>query len=221
MIVKSDSIVNLATSLCAFQNNIGKISKDSKNPFFKSKYASLSNILDAINQPLQDAGLILTQHPDEDKLTTILIDKNSGEYIQSSYSMPVAKQNDPQALGSSITYARRYAIGSILVLNIDDDDDGNMASVKVKESTKKTFPVKSNEELEASALTLKDHHKELLQKASSNLELQLRFGAAWKELGEMCKLNNKYAFSARDELKELYNKRKVELPEPKTGEATL
>jgi hypothetical protein len=47
--------------------------------------------------------------------------------MESSYVMPVAKQNDPQAMGSAMTYARRYALGSILNLNIDDDDDGEKA----------------------------------------------------------------------------------------------
>jgi len=47
--------------------------------------------------------------------------------MKSSYVMPVAKQNDPQAMGSAMTYARRYALGSILNLNIDDDDDGEKA----------------------------------------------------------------------------------------------
>jgi hypothetical protein len=42
--------------------------------------------------------------------------------------MPVSKQNDPQAVGSAITYAKRYALAGVLGLNIDDDDDGNKAA---------------------------------------------------------------------------------------------
>jgi hypothetical protein len=44
--------------------------------------------------------------------------------------MPVSKPNDPQAVGSAITYAKRYALAGILGLNIDDDDDGNKAAEK-------------------------------------------------------------------------------------------
>lgn len=123
---KSESIKNLALALCKFQSNIGKVKKEATNPFFKSKYASLANILDVIQKPLADAGLSFAQFPDADGLTTILMHE-SGEWIESIYSMPVAKINDPQAMGSAITYARRYALGSILGLNIDEDDDAEKA----------------------------------------------------------------------------------------------
>jgi hypothetical protein len=124
---KSESIKNLGLALCNFQASMGKVSKESSNPFFKSKYASLANILDTIQKPLSEANLAFSQMPDENALTTILIHSDSGEWIESSYVMPVAKQNDPQAMGSAITYARRYALGAILGLNIDDDDDGEKA----------------------------------------------------------------------------------------------
>lgn len=124
---KSESIKNIGLALCKFQASIGKVSKEANNPFFKSKYASLANILDTIQKPLSECGLAFAQLPDDDALTTILIHSESGEWIEASYKMPVAKQNDPQAMGSAITYARRYALGAILGLNIDDDDDGEKA----------------------------------------------------------------------------------------------
>jgi hypothetical protein len=71
--------------------------------------------------------LAISQFPDANALTTIILHADSGEWMESSYVMPVAKQNDPQAMGSAITYARRQSIGSILNLNIDDDDDGEKA----------------------------------------------------------------------------------------------
>lgn len=111
-----------------FQIKVGKIVKEETNTFFKNKYASLSNILDAIQIPLAEAGLTFSQMPDGDEtLTTILIHAESGEYMLSSYSMHAAKK-DPQGIGSAITYARRYALGAVLGLNIDVDDDGNAAS---------------------------------------------------------------------------------------------
>jgi hypothetical protein len=129
---KSESIKNIAKALMTFQFKAEKIKKDSTNPFFKSKYASLSNILDHIQIPMGECGLSIAQFPDESGLTTILMHADSGEYIEAKYLMPVAKINDPQAVGSSITYARRYALGSILGLNIDEDDDGNHASQPAK-----------------------------------------------------------------------------------------
>lgn len=121
---RSESIVNLAKALAKFHSSVGKIGKDAINPFFKKNYASLPHILTEIAEPLELSGLIITQFPDGHGLTTMLIHSESGEYLEATYEMPVAKQNDPQALGSAITYARRYAVSGILSLKIDDDDAG-------------------------------------------------------------------------------------------------
>jgi len=129
---KSPEIKELAKALATFHAQVGKVKKEAQNPFFKSKYASLSNILDVIAEPLQKAGLVFSQFPDEFELTTILIHTESGQYLEASYAMPVAKENDPQAVGSAISYARRYAIGAILCLNIDEDDDAEKAMNRTK-----------------------------------------------------------------------------------------
>ncbi len=133
---KSEKINNLTKSLLQFHKEIGKIAKTSTNPFFKSKYADLPSILDAINEPLQNAGLVIVSIPDNDGLTTLLLHSESGEYISANAIMKPVK-NDPQAIGSAITYQRRYSIGSILNLNIDDDDDGNKASIKAEQQQPK------------------------------------------------------------------------------------
>lgn len=128
---KSETITSLAKALIDFNGRVSKISKDAKNPFFKSNYASLSNIQDAISKPLAESGLVYSQMPTGvNGLCTILIHAESGEYLMDSYTMPVSKPNDPQAVGSAITYAKRYALAGILGLNIDDDDDGNKAANK-------------------------------------------------------------------------------------------
>ena len=133
---KSPSLKNLAKALTCFQSNIQKVKKDSTNPFFKSKYASLSNILETIQGPLTECGLCFSQFPtDNHGLTTILIHSDSGEYLESTYFMKPVK-DDPQGIGSSITYQRRYSLASVLGLNIDDDDDGNAASTSKKEVAK-------------------------------------------------------------------------------------
>jgi hypothetical protein len=124
---KSTSIQNLASALAVFHTKVAKIAKTDNNPFFKSKYAGLPSVLEAIQKPLEESKLVFSQLPDEEYLTTILIHIESGEYLQSSYKMNATKQ-DPQSIGSAITYARRYALGAILGLNIDEDDDGNKAS---------------------------------------------------------------------------------------------
>lgn len=148
MVNKSESIRNLATSLAKFHAAMGKIAKDETNPFFKSKYAPLPEVLSAIKEPLANAGLVFTQFPSGlNQLTTFLVDTASGEYMEATYEMTPAK-NDPQGQGSVITYQRRYALGAILGLNIDEDDDGNKASTGsahgIEGVTPWQTPIKSN-----------------------------------------------------------------------------
>jgi hypothetical protein len=128
MVQTSPTIQNLAKALVSFNQKVNKIVKDESNPFFKSKYATLSHILDVINEPLNAAGLVVTQWPTgENALTSRLIHAESGEWIESTYLM-TGHKNTPQERGSLISYQRRYAISSILNLNIADDDDGNAAT---------------------------------------------------------------------------------------------
>lgn len=124
---KSDSITELSKALVKFHSEMGKVSKDAKNPFYNNRYASLSNIIEASSKPLNDNGLSIIQMPCNEGLTTMLVHV-SGEWISSTSSTPVKDESDPQKLGSAITYARRYALGAILSLNIDEDDDGQKAA---------------------------------------------------------------------------------------------
>lgn len=145
---KSQSIKELSSALCKFQSEMGKIKKDANNPFYKSKYATLSNILDAITEPLTRNGLAVSQFPTGDNEMTTILMHVSGEFIQASYRMTPVK-NDPQALGSAITYQRRYALGAVLGLNIDEDDDGNKAAGKQKPEQPKSQKIfnRSNDDL--------------------------------------------------------------------------
>lgn len=128
---RSESIKNLMTALGQLQSESIKVVKDSTNPHFKSKYASLSNILDIIQPVLTKYNFAYTQLPEAGKLTTLLMHTESGEFIQTEYDLN-AMQNTPQGIGSAITYARRYSLTATLGLNIDEDDDGNAASTAPK-----------------------------------------------------------------------------------------
>ena len=119
---KSNSIQNLTQGLAKFHAMVGRISKDAKNPFFKSNYASLPHIITEIAEPMEKAGLVISQFPDGDGLTTMLIHAETGEYISATYTLQVVRQNDPQAQGSALSYARRYGLTSVLNLAISDDD---------------------------------------------------------------------------------------------------
>lgn len=125
---KSESITNIAKALILFHVKMGEVYKDAKNPFFKSSYATLSNIQDAIKEPLIESGLTVCQFPTGEHGLTTLILHESGEYLLSEYTMTPVK-NDPQGIGSCITYQKRYALVSALNLNVqDEDDDGNKAT---------------------------------------------------------------------------------------------
>lgn len=137
---KSTSIGGLAKALATFQGKVPAIKKDAQNPFFKSKYASLGNIIDKIKAPLAECGLSYCQLPDGDEsLTTILMHAETGEYLQATYQLHAAKK-DPQGIGSAITYARRYALSALLGLNTDDDDDGNEANGNGAKNGQSTQP---------------------------------------------------------------------------------
>ena len=143
---KSQSLKNIAAALVLFHVKVESVKKDANNPFFKSKYASLSNILDVVNDPLNESGLTFCQFPtDTNGLTTILMHSESGEYIQATYEMTPTK-NDPQGRGSAITYQRRYALAAILGLNIDEDDDGNAASTPPTNKTSQNVISSNNDD---------------------------------------------------------------------------
>jgi len=130
--MKSNEINELAKGLILFHVKCEGIKKDAKNPFFKSTYASLPKIIEAITEPLAESGLALTMFPIDENSLYCLLMHTSGQWIEATYTMKPVKDT-PQDKGSCITYARRYCISSILNLQIDDilaDDDGNKASDK-------------------------------------------------------------------------------------------
>ena len=120
----SESINELASALCAAQSQMGGAVKDSANPFFKSSYADLTSVIKAIKQPFADNGLSYTQFPVSNEngvgVSTRLM-HISGQWLEMEYTLPTVKK-DPQASGSAITYARRYALQSIAGIPTADDD---------------------------------------------------------------------------------------------------
>ena len=132
---KSESIKEIAAALNKAQAEMSGAKKGANNPFFKSKYADLNSVVDAVRQPFCDNGLSYSQFPlMEDGrvgVETILMHE-SGEWMSNKLMLPVVKQ-DPQAAGSAITYARRYALLAIAGIPAEDDD-GNAASSPAKQS---------------------------------------------------------------------------------------
>ena len=131
--MEKTDINELATALSKFQGAIKSVKKNEENPFFKSNYADLAGLWDAIRKPLSDNGLSVIQVPDglacndgRMALTTLLT-HTSGQYISGTCLINLTK-TDPQSIGSALTYYRRYALSAILGLSTDDeDDDGEKA----------------------------------------------------------------------------------------------
>ena len=126
---QSESIKELATALCLAQAAMGGAVKESKNPFFKSSYADLTSVIKVVKEPFADNGLSFVQLPVSGEtyvgVTTMLM-HTSGEWLQSEYMLPMTKR-DPQAAGSAITYARRYALQSLAgIPSVDDDGELGM-----------------------------------------------------------------------------------------------
>jgi hypothetical protein len=124
------------------KKEIGKISKDSTNPFFKSKYFDINGLLEHVEPILEKHGLLLLQPVIDGKVKTIICDVNNedGKMDNVVSEMQLPNIQDPQKLGSAITYYRRYTLQSLLGLQAEDDD-GNSAK-KQLEKEKKQHTIK-------------------------------------------------------------------------------
>jgi len=127
----SESIAALAGALAKAQLQIEPASKNATNPHFRSHYADLASIWDACRGPLNTNGLSIVQFPcDGDVgrtgLCTMLL-HSSGEWI-SEVVTTRSQKDDPQGLGSALTYLRRYALAAVVGVTATEDDDGNAAS---------------------------------------------------------------------------------------------
>lgn len=142
---KSSSLVELTKALVAFQAEIGPIAYDADNPFFKSKYATLAQLVKKASPIVAKHGLAVIQPLGGTGAVTTILLHTSGEFIQDTMELKPVK-DDPQGHGSSITYARRYGYASILGLVSEEDDDANTATdIKKKEYKKpEVIPVIKN-----------------------------------------------------------------------------
>jgi hypothetical protein len=125
---QSESITDLAAALCLAQAEMGGAIKDSNNPFFKSSYADLTSVIKVIKEPFYKYGLSFVQLPVTSAggngigVSTMLMHK-SGQWLQGEYLLPMDKVT-PQGAGSAITYARRYALQSLVgIPSVDDDSE--------------------------------------------------------------------------------------------------
>lgn len=141
----SGSIIKLTEALLKARSEMGIVRKDKYNDFFRSHYADLASCIEVTREPLANNGLVLIQTIGEHETGTLIetmLVHVSGEWIKGTALIPLVKR-DPQALGSAVTYGRRYSLCSILNIAPDDDDDGEAAMDR-----KGQVKPKSNTELE-------------------------------------------------------------------------
>lgn len=127
--------------LLEFQKRVEAIAKDSMNPHFKNKYFDINKIIEEIKPLLNELGLILIQPltfvDGKNVLVTMIIDSTDGKTLAES-SIMLPDIQDPQKIGSAITYYRRYSIQSMLFLEAEDDD-ANLASGKTTQTTQTSY----------------------------------------------------------------------------------
>jgi hypothetical protein len=127
-----ENIKNISKALVNAQAEMSNAKKDSLNPFFKSKYADLNSVREAILPILNKHGISVlqpTKNIDGKNFIRTILLHETGESIESDTEIIYSKQNDAQSQGSGITYARRYGLQSFVCLGADDDD-GNSSSKK-------------------------------------------------------------------------------------------
>jgi len=127
----------IATALLKAQSEMSNPKKGATNPFFKSKYADLNAIREAVIPTLNQNGITVLQpivHVDGKNFVKTILLHESGEFLESLTEIIYNKINDAQAQGSGISYSRRYALQSFVCVGADDDD-GNNAVQKPKATT--------------------------------------------------------------------------------------
>ena len=171
MIEHSPDITELAKALHATQGAVDGVRKDSRNPAFKSTYASLESVVDTARPALQANSIAFTQAPGAIvegaiEVTTMLIHV-SGQWMRSTLHVPLTKK-DAQGVGSAITYGCRYALMATLGLP-PVDDDGEAASKPAPAAAAKPALVVNERELPQGGAA--DHLIELISHARNEREL--------------------------------------------------
>jgi len=161
----SEKKENIFKAIILCKNSSRNPKKTSSNPYFKSKYADLSEVLDCLSEPLEMSKLAISQHPSVNgsvlNIETLVIHE-SGEWMSSVISCEINKvqnkngqiETDPQKIGSLISYLRRYSIASIFCLAQEDDDAESINNRNTQENfhgkfnkqDEKTQQLKTNEE---------------------------------------------------------------------------
>jgi len=162
---------NIATALVKAQKEFGPALKTATNPHFRSKYANLSNCVEAVIDALNNNGIFLLQknydHQNGIMVETVFVHE-SGEILECGCLFFPAQKNDPQGFMSALTYGRRASLMAACGI-APEDDDGNMAS----------RPQKRTPELES----LMADYLSAIDEATDSDSLKKAYTEAYKALG--------------------------------------
>ena len=128
----------LIAALIEAQKAITHASKDGKNPYFKSDYATLEEVITTVKPPLNDNGVMFQQvcHPsDIGVCVETVFYGHGGELRTGQFTVPADKR-DPQGFGSALTYAKRYSLSMACGIGHQKDDDAETAMIKRKKTDK-------------------------------------------------------------------------------------
>ncbi len=217
---RSQSVAKLAEALSKAQGEITHAQKDTKNEFFKSKYATLAAVWGACRAALSKNGLAVVQTLESESgvvLVTTLM-HSSGEWISGRLPVNPVK-NDPQGLGSAITYMRRYALSAMVGVAPDDDDDGEAAQGRKKPDVPRVDSPFKNSSLR-NTFTKNVIGSFLSAQTAEDLDELMLLNKA--KLDEMKESDNEHDALALDELRKTYmirlNKLKQKEPEEENWE---
>jgi hypothetical protein len=144
-IATNEALGPLMQAVSDVQQKASKLVKNTDNPFFKSKYATLEQASDMLAPLLVEAGLVVSFAPARDNgapsLETIIYHLPSSTFL--STEMLLVGATDMQKQGAAITYARRYSLCSIFGLLTEADDDGETAVGRGKATTYRTRPTRT------------------------------------------------------------------------------
>ncbi len=124
--------MTIHTKLLKAISKMEKIKKDSNNPFYKSKYYDINSLLETVKPILYEEGLVLLQPIENNCVVSRIYDVDTGDFVDSSMKIPDI--DDPQKIGSCVSYFRRYTLSSLLSVEAEDDDAN--ATVKQEDDGK-------------------------------------------------------------------------------------
>lgn len=152
--MNSESISKIATALVEAHKGFKPVAQSGRNPHLKSSYSTIADYLNAVQTALLNNGIVISQSVSKTEVgiavTTILI-HTSGEYLESEACVLPVEKPSAQAVGSAISYARRYSLAAFLGVAAGTEDDDGAAASKV--TAHKASPAEAAKAARAAKLT--------------------------------------------------------------------